>query len=73
MHRKIDGGPCIQIGRGYQAYSGYHAAGGQWAPNDEWIVVLANGRALLLDPRGETSEQPTWVAEGAESWQRLAP
>jgi hypothetical protein len=70
----IDGGPCLPIGEVNQAYAGYHAAGAYWAPSDEWIVVRSVGdRSLLLDPTGGTGEQPTWVADGAESWQRLAP
>jgi Tol biopolymer transport system component len=69
----IEGGACIQIGS--QAYAGSHAAGASWAPNDEFVMVrLANSsRTILLDPAGGTNLQPTWIEDGAESWQRLAP
>ena len=27
--------------------------------------------AILLDPDGSTVDQPAWLADGAESWQRV--
>ena len=73
----IAGGPCIAIGDGGQSYTGMHAAGAYWAPDDEWVVVrVPDGgghRGVLLDPTGGTNEQPTWLDSDAGSWQRRAP
>jgi hypothetical protein len=72
----IRGGPCVPVGRADQAYVGSHAAGVQWSPDDEWIITrlpFDSDRAVLVDPDGGTQDQPSWLAHGAESWQRLAP
>jgi Tol biopolymer transport system component len=72
----IDGGDCIAIGPVGRTYEGTHAGGAYWAPNDEWIVTVQDigmGDASLLDPDGVIDAQPSWVADGADSWQRLAP
>jgi Tol biopolymer transport system component len=70
----IRGGPCVRIGHSSRAYEGTHAAGAQWSPNDEWIIArLGSGDSTeLVDPDGGTQDQPSWIADGAESWQRLA-
>jgi Tol biopolymer transport system component len=70
----IDGGPCNPISEPAQAYEGTTAAAAQWSPNDEWILSRPQeGRAVILDPDGGSQDQPSWIADGAESWQRLAP
>ena len=71
----LSGGPCVRIGQPSQAYVGTHAAGAQWSPDDEWILVrdLFGGGAILVDPDGQDHDQPSWIADGAESIQRVAP
>jgi dipeptidyl aminopeptidase/acylaminoacyl peptidase len=70
----LSGGPCVQIGEPSQAYVGFHAAGAQWSPDDQWILVRdLEGGAMLIDPDGENPDQPAWIADGAESIQRVAP
>ena len=71
----LSGGPCVQIGQPSQAYEGTHAAGAQWSPDDEWILIrdLFNGGAMRIDPDGQSADQPSWIADGAESIQRVAP
>jgi Tol biopolymer transport system component len=70
----LSGGPCVPIGQGSRAYDATHAAGAQWSPDDDWIIVrLGSGnRAILVDPDGREPDQPSWIAHGAESIQRLA-
>ena len=71
----IRGGTCVPIGGDLQTYDGTHAAGVQWSPDDQWIITRDPGgdRAVLVDPEGNSHDQPSWLADGAESWQRLAP
>lgn len=71
----LSGGPCVRIGQPSQAYEGTHAAGAQWSPDDEWILIrdLFDGDAILVDPDGQNPDQPSWIADGAESIQRAAP
>ena len=72
----LSGGPCVPIGDPPQAYEGTHAAGTQWSPDDEWILVrrlFSNGDAILIDPDGQNPDQPAWIRGGAESIQRVAP
>ena len=71
----LSGGPCVRIGTPSQAYDGTHAAGAQWSPDDEWIIVRrASGtNSVLVDPDGQNAEQPAWIADGGESIQRVAP
>ena len=47
----------------------------QWSPNDEWIVaqLAPGGPAVILDADGSTQDQPSWLTDGAETWQRVAP
>jgi len=68
--------PCIQVGQLSQEYNGQNDAGVQWSPNDEWIITrppFDEGTASLVDPDGAFLEQPSWLGDGGESWQRLAP
>jgi Tol biopolymer transport system component len=70
----IDGGPCNPISEPFQAYERTTAAAAQWSPNDEWILSRPSWlRPVILDPDGGSQDQPSWIADGAESWQRLAP
>jgi hypothetical protein len=68
---RIDGGPCLRIS---ETYAGSWDTGYRWSPNDEWILTTRSDDAvLLLDPDGGTLTQPSWLSDGAESWQRRAP
>ena len=77
----IDGGPCVAIAESANAYDGTFAGGTFWAPNDQAIVATRSAdvplpleNVFLLDPEGAgMSARPEWIAEGAESWQRIAP
>jgi Tol biopolymer transport system component len=68
-------GPCVVVGRPDQAYGPSHAGGVQWSPDDKWIITRQpdDTRASLVDPNGVATEQPTWISDGAVSWQRVAP
>ena len=45
-----------------------------WSPDDRSIEFEPNvGPHVVLDPAGGPATTPSWVAEGAESWQRRAP
>lgn len=69
----IDGGPCTSIADAEKAYDGTYAGGAQWAPDDGSILISSFGTRALLDPAGNgTGAAPSWMAEGAESWQRVA-
>ena len=70
----IDGGPCVYIAGAHRAYVGTFFGGAQWAPDDTSIVVSSFGSFALLDPAGVgTGAPPSWMLDGAESWQRVAP
>jgi hypothetical protein len=71
----LDGGPCVPIGQPSHAYTGSHAAGVHWSPDDEWILFRDqfNGGVILADPDGQKPYRPAWIADGAESIQRVAP
>jgi Tol biopolymer transport system component len=67
----IDGGPCVRIS---EIYAGPWDEGYRWSPDDEWIITTRSDDAVfLLDPDGGSQPQPSWPADGAESWQRKAP
>jgi Tol biopolymer transport system component len=73
---KIVGGPCTEIGKPSEAYGGTHAAGVQWSPDDQWILSsrpVSGARSVIVDPDGANQDQPSWLADGGESWQRKAP
>jgi hypothetical protein len=74
---ELSGGPCVPIGLSSQAFGPSHAAGVQWSPDDEWILTRPPGgdgsTAFLVDPDGAALEQPSWITNGAVSWQRVAP
>jgi hypothetical protein len=71
----LSGGPCVPIGQPGQGYDGTHAAGAHWSPDDEWILFRGpfDGGAILVDPDGQILDQPSWIADGGESIQRVAP
>jgi WD40 repeat protein len=70
----VDGGPCRPIATQDQGYNGGHAAGVTWSPDDAWIVTRGpdSGQAFLIDPDGQITDQPSWIDDGAISWQRVA-
>jgi dipeptidyl aminopeptidase/acylaminoacyl peptidase len=69
----IDGGPCVSIGEAREAYEPTSAAGAFWSPDDRWIISrLGRGDTVLLDPEGRLDAQPSWISDGAMSWQRVA-
>jgi Tol biopolymer transport system component len=70
----VNGGPCRPIGTAAQGYSPGHAAGVTWSPDDEWILTRGpdDQGAFLLDPDGQIADQPSWIDDGAVSWQRVA-
>ena len=70
----VSGGECQSIGTQGQAPEGPHHTALYWSPDDRWVVSrpwLTPDAAVLLDPDGSTVDQPTWLADGAESWQRV--
>jgi Tol biopolymer transport system component len=69
-----DGGPCFPIATADRGFNGGHAAGVTWSPDDEWIVSRGpdSEQAFLLDPDGQVTDQPSWMDDGAVSWQRVA-
>jgi WD40 repeat protein len=76
----IDGGPCVAIADSEHAYDGTFAGGTFWAPDDRSIVATRSADLaspsddlLLIDPEGRgVGALPSWLADGAESWQRVA-
>jgi hypothetical protein len=69
----IDGGPCVAIADAALGYDGTFSGGTFWAPNDESIVASTDRGLEILDPAGgEAGRPPSWLTDGAESWQRLA-
>jgi Tol biopolymer transport system component len=71
----IRGGSCVRIAKAFPAYDPGHAAGAQWSPDDDWIIarLADNSGVRLIDPDGTSVDQPSWLTDGAESWQRVAP
>jgi hypothetical protein len=70
----VAGGECRPIGVRGQGPEGSHHAGMFWSPDDRWLVSRpssASAAAIMLDPDGPTIDQPAWLADGAESWQRV--
>ena len=69
---RTDGGPSVRLTQDYPAPYGTDFA---WAPDDRWIIThqAPTGRVELVDPNGGASTAPVWAAEGASSWQRVAP
>jgi Tol biopolymer transport system component len=46
----------------------------RWSPDDQWIITTrSDGAVLLFDSNGGNQGQPSWLADGGESWQRVAP
>jgi WD40 repeat protein len=69
----IDGGPCVAMADLRRAFDGTYAGGTFWSPDDRSIVASVSDEVTLLDPAGAgPGAAPAWMAEGAESWQRVA-
>jgi Tol biopolymer transport system component len=67
----VTGGPCHPM---TPKFTGEWGTDYRWSPNDEWILTTrSDGSVLLLDPDRDTTLQPSWTSDGAESWQRIAP
>ena len=66
------GGDCVRIG---PMFLGPWGSNHRWSPDDQWILSTREDdfMAFLFDPDELTDGRPTWVGQGAESWQRLAP
>jgi hypothetical protein len=63
--------PGIRVSDIYDEGIGTHYI---WSPDDSTIEFEPNaGPKVILDPAGGASSTPSWITEGAESWQRLAP
>ncbi len=77
----LSAGPCVRIGAPSQQFDPGHAFGGFWSPDDAWIVsrpgiedlTPPDYGAVLVDPDGAALDQPSWLADGGVSWQRVAP
>ena len=71
----LRGGPCRLIAIGTPAYHGAHAAGAQWSPDDEWIIIrIASGDdAVLIRTDTGTVDEAAWITQGGQSIQRVAP
>ena len=70
----VSGGECVPIGTPQQGPAGTHHAAMYWSPDDRWVVsrpATDTDGAYLLDPDGAVVDQPAWLADGAESWQRV--
>jgi hypothetical protein len=68
------GGPCAAIGGPIAEPNPTHGDALNWSPDDEWVIVYpkAGGKVLLVDPDGIEPDIEI-AADGAGSWQRLAP
>ncbi len=66
------GGSCMPITEPFAGPWGWNY---WWSPDDQSILTKrSDGATLVLDPDGgPTQEQPAWIADGGESWQRRAP
>ena len=71
----VAGGECRPIGTPRPGARRAHTTPGMyWSPDDRWVVSRPASRpagAVLLDPDGSAVDQPAWLADGAESWQRV--
>jgi len=69
----VDGGPCTPIGRASDLPVGTTHEALFWSPDDEWIIVHPQdgGSPVLIDPDTGAATQPSWLLDGAESWQRV--
>jgi WD40 repeat protein len=65
---------CRPIGDVAAAQDPTYFQGLAWSPDDRWIVVYpaGGGPPVLLDPDGGSHPQPSWVGDGAQSWQRTS-
>ena len=72
---RIDGGPCVRVGKEADAPDPSHHNGLQWTPDDQWLIAYpqSGDHPILIDPDGDSLAQPAWPADGADSMQRVAP
>jgi hypothetical protein len=79
---ELRGGDCIPVGEPHQLYLPSHGEGVHWSPDDRWLITRDglmtrdsgdDATAYLVDPNGDIVDQPSWISDGAVSWQRLAP
>ena len=67
----IAGGPCDRI---TPIFGDAWGTNYRWSPDDQWIITTrSDGNVFAFDSDGTTQSQPSWMAEGGESWQRRAP
>lgn len=74
----IAAGSCRRIGEPGQVYESTTAGAVHWSPDDAWILSRSPeiiGKSYLVDPNpdGGPKAQPSWLADGGESIQRVAP
>jgi len=72
---RVDGSTCTAITEPYGSGWGWNY---RWSPDDTSILTsrMGDDRDFVLDPDGpptQTRTQPSWMAEGGDSWQRRAP
>jgi hypothetical protein len=65
------GAHCAPIGGATHGPNPEHSAALQWSPNDQFILSQGvDGSTRLLDPEGKLVDQPAWLQDGGETWQR---
>ena len=71
----VGGGPCTRVGGEFPLPDGTFHEALHWSPDDQWIIFRPWGGddVVIVDPTGESQRQPSWIADGAETWQRVAP
>ena len=68
---RIGGGTCDRI---TPIYGDAWGTQYRWSPDDKWIITTrSDGAVLLYGLDGGNQDQPSWLADGGESWQRVAP
>jgi len=68
----VDGSTCRPISEPYPSGWGWYY---RWSPDDTFIITSRfDGTDFVLDPDGPPEQtQPSWMADGGRSWQRLPP
>jgi hypothetical protein len=65
------GAHCAPIGGATHGPDPEHSAALQWSPDDQFILSQGvDGSTRLLDPEGKLVDQPAWLRDGGETWQR---
>jgi hypothetical protein len=69
----VDGSTCTAITEPFGDGWGWYY---RWSPDDTSILTSRmDGVDFVLDPDGPTTQtqtQPPWMADGGNSWQRVA-